>query len=308
MASFDELFPDADPRLKEPFSPIQPRALPGFGASVGARVRRALDTGADPAQDSGDIESLLAGVAGLASKKPAAESPSAMDYGRAALAGTASVGTAVVGAGEYAANQLEGKGETPFEQGMGDLRSALGGARRSTEQFATEQVQAMSPVAQQRMMREWTTLDPNKTIWQGDVGEFLSSLSLQVTQAAPSSVVTLLPGALMLRAGMTKGALTYLGASEGAISTGAIASNIDREVMEAPEQELMESQRYQELRAEMGSQEARQALVREAQGYAPVIGGVVVGLIGRQAGKYLEPIFSTAKRGALGRFGAGFRF
>jgi hypothetical protein len=211
----------------------------------------------------------------------------------------------VSGAGEYIARRLAGKGETPFEQGAADLAQTFARGRRASAETAQKFVSSMSPEAQARMAREWTTLDPNKTIWQGDVGEFISSLSLQAAQAIPPSVATLLPAIVAFRAGMAPGALVYLGASEALMSLGSIAANIADEIEKAPEQELMEAPRYRELRTQLGDAAARQQLIREAQGYAPVIGGAVVGLISRTTGKFLEPVFT--KGGGIGkRFATGF--
>jgi hypothetical protein len=230
---------------------------------------------------------------------------SAGDYGRAFGAGALNLGGAVAGIPEYLARQGAGQEQTPAQQTIGDVARTLSGPRRALNTMAQNVVEGMSPEASQRMMREWTTLDPGKTIWQGGIPEFLSSLSLQATQAAPSTLATLVPGALMLRAGMRGGALTYLGASEGAISVGQIANNIAEEIEGASEEELMQSQRYQQLRQEMGDAEARQSLIQEAQGAAPAIGGFVVGLISAGAGRYLEPKLMDIGGGITSRFARG---
>lgn len=231
---------------------------------------------------------------------------SAGDYGRAFGAGAANLAGAVAGIPEYLARKGAGEGQTPTEQGFGDLAQTLSGPRQYFNDKAQQLVAGMSPEALQRLTREWTTLDPGRTIWQGDPGEFVSSLSLQATQAVPSTVSTLLPGALMLRAGMRGGAIAYLGASEGAISVGQIANNIAEEIEQAPEDELMQSQVYQQLRQRLAPEEARQVLIAEAQGNAPLIGGAIVGLISAGSGRYLEPKLTDVGAGLGGRFGRGF--
>src|SRR5678815_1737447 len=167
-------------------------------------------------------------------------------------------------------NRVAGERSTPFEQGFGDLADLFTSGRHSSQEFAQSWYDSMTPEARARSEREVMTLDPNQTIWQGSPSEFLSSVGLKLARSAPSTAVTLLPGALIMRAGLGRGALVYLGASEGGMSLGSIAANIAQEVEQADERELMQSPRYQQLRQQYDEPQARQQLIQEAQGYAPV--------------------------------------
>jgi hypothetical protein len=51
---------------------------------------------------------------------------------------------------------------------------------------------------------------------------------------------------------------------------------------------------------------ARSALVKEAQGNTPLVAGVLVGIIGASAGRYLEPVFTNPAAGIGSRFARGF--
>lgn len=232
--------------------------------------------------------------------EPEEEGVSAGDFGTVLKQGTASLGASVAGGVEYLARELDPEPETPNA-----LADYFGQRRRGLQGYARSTFDELSPAAQERLSREILTLDPNKTLFRGGPAEFLSSVGLKVAQSLPSTAATLLPGALMLRAGMGRGAITYLGASEGGLSLGSIAANIAEEVEQAPEQELLQSQYYRELREKgVPAFEARQQLISEAQGQAPIVGGLVVGAISAAAGRYLAPVFEGG--GSLGsRIGGG---
>lgn len=226
---------------------------------------------------------------------PTDEDPRWSDYAKQFGAGAVELGATVAGVPEYLARQVGSEGAA----------QALAAPRRAMQGYAEEIRSTMTPEAIARASREWTTLDPGKTIWQGGVSEFVSALALQATGAAPSTLGTMLPGVLMLRAGLRAGAITYLGASEGTLSVGSIANNVAEEIEAAPEDELMQSQRYQQLRQEMDQDAARQQLIGESQGMAPAIGGFVVGLISAGAGRYLEPKIIGSGAGVSERFARG---
>lgn len=305
MATYEELFPD---QPVEPFAPIQTGRVAPELREARSRARAAIDlTGAGVEPDSGFGDAF----GDLMLQPPSAPQVGGetewADYGRAAVAGVGDLGQAAAGAGEYLANRVAGARDTPFEQGFGDLADQFAGGRRGAAEFAQSWYDSMTPEARGRAEREVFTLDPNQTIWQGSPGEFLSSVGLKMARSAPSTGVTLLPGALIMRAGLGRGALAYLGASEGGLSLGSIAANIAQEVEQADEAELMQSPRYQQLRQQYDEPQARQQLAQEAQGYVPVIGGLVVGAISAAAGRYLEPIFvDKIGGGVASRFGRGF--
>lgn len=217
------------------------------------------------------------------------------DYAKAFGAGAVGLGQSVVAGADWLNERMGGQAGY-----FSDTEQALG-------QTAQDIVGSMSPEAQARLSREWTNLDPNKTIWQGGVGEFLSSVGLQLAQTAPSTLVTLIPGGIMLRAGMGARAITYLGATEGALSLGQVSANIADEIRNAPREELMQSQRFSELLQEYSGNEeqARLALISEARAAAPLVAGVIVGAISAAAGRYLEPVFTDTPAKLAARFGRG---
>lgn len=241
---------------------------------------------------------LLGGAPSAAA--PADEGVSAGDYAQTVRGGVESMSGAIYGAAEYGANQLFPQDqENPIRDFLTERRQKVQGLARDS--FAT-----LSPEAQNRLSREILTLDPNKTLFQGGPGEFVSSIGLKIAQSAPSTLVSLLPAGLMLRAGLTAGAVTYLGASEGGLSLGSIAANIAEEIEQAPEQELLQSEFYKQLRdAGTDEPQARQRLIAEAQGVAPLVGGVVVGAISAVAGRYLAPIFTDVGAGVGSRIARG---
>ncbi len=296
-ATFNELFPEQ----AEPFKPIEVGRSQLDGARR-AGLSMSTGLGGDDAFSNAFGDLLATPPTGA----PASGDAEWADYGKAALAGVGDIGVSAAGAGEYLSRKLEGQGNTPFEQGMGDLAGTFQRGRQASQQFAQNWFQDMSPEAQARAAREVLTLDPSRTLWQGGPGEFLSSVGLKMARSAPSTAVTLLPGSLIMRAGMGSGAITYLGASEAMLSMGNIAANIAQEVEQAPESELMQSPRYAELRQSMDDQSARQQLISEAQGNAPLYGGLIVGAISAAAGRYLEPVFTDKAAGLAGRFGRGF--
>jgi hypothetical protein len=228
------------------------------------------------------------------------------DYGKQFGAGAVRLAGAVAGLPEYLARQGAGEGQTPYEQFFTDTAQTLSGPRRALGDVANRIQSTMTPEALDRAVREWTTLDPGRTIWRGGADEFISSLMLQATGATPSTLATLLPGALMMRAGLRNGAITYLGASEGALSVGSIANNIAEEIEQAPESELLEgSPRYAQLRQQYDESQAREILIGEAQGKTPAVAGFIVGLISAKAGRYLEPKLTDVGGGIMQRFGRG---
>src|SRR5678816_720878 len=229
MATYEELFPD---QPAEPFAPIQTGRVNSELREARSRSRSALDlTGAGGGAPDTGFGSAFGDLLSRAPSAPQAGGETQWsDYGRATVAGVGDLGTAATGAGEYLANRVAGERSTPFEQGFGDLADLFTSGRHSSQEFAQSWYDSMTPEARARSEREVMTLDPNQTIWQGSPSEFLSSVGLKLARSAPSTAVTLLPGALIMRAGLGRGALVYLGASEGGMSLGSIAANIAQEV------------------------------------------------------------------------------
>jgi hypothetical protein len=207
---------------------------------------------------------------------------------------------ALVGVGEYAARQLAPEEPGAAREILGDVASGLQATRGELRAYRENIYDLMPPDVIEKKGAEFLTLDPDKTIWKGgplDVGE---AVLYKFWESLPMMVGTIIPGAVMMRLRIP-GAVTYLGASEGGLSTGFIANDITDGITQMPEDQLIaESPRYAELLQTMDSPEAaRNQLIVEAQGLAPLIGGVAVGAISAAAGRYLEPVI-TGKAG-LGR-------
>jgi hypothetical protein len=231
------------------------------------------------------------------------------DVGRAVWSGVAQTGGMALGGLEYAARQAEDLVDAGIGREMlGDIRRGLTGARQRTMQHATNILQSMSPEAQDRIQRRILSLDPNQSVWRGGVGSTVASLGLKFSQALPATVLTLLPAARYFKAGMTPAALTYIGASEGGLSLGGIAAGIADEVEGMTDEELgAESPYYAALINQgMSSDDARAQTIAQAQGMAPLIGGLIVGVISATAGRYLEPVFTPGGLPLGQRFVRGF--
>lgn len=226
--------------------------------------------------------------------KPVQAEHSWSGAGKAVAAGAAGLGAQVAGAAEYGAGRAFGQNDF--------VTQGLHAVRQGAQNFAQTELQKMTPEEQDEMARQWTTLDPHQTIWQGGPSQLIHSVVLQASQAAPATIATIWPMGRMVRAGMTNGALAYVGATQAGLSMGQIANNISDDIMKADENTLRQnSPRYQAMVQQgMDPTQARQQLVQEAQKYAPVVGGLVSGAISTVAGRFLTPVLS--KEGAS--FGA----
>jgi hypothetical protein len=291
---------ETDPYPNDPFVVPEADRVRAQVRQARQRARTAIDV---------DEPQGLAAVHKWAMMSPPPQKPEGetewADTGKSFVSGAGGLAASAAGAGEYLANYFAGGRQTPSQQGAGSVADWFTGARHSAEAFSQDWFKSMTPEAQARSQRDILSLDPDKTIWQGGVREVLSSMALKMSQSAPSALVTLLPGAILMRVGLA-GGVTYLGASEGALSMGSIAANIANEVEQAPEAQLMQAPRYAQLRRQMSESQARQQLIAEAQGYAPVIGGLTVGAISALAGRYFEPIITDGASGMAGRFARGY--
>ena len=297
MPSFRDQYAELFGPLPE-YSPVKPETYP---APV---KRRALDISLNvdqalPEPAGSGFSEQFRKVFGATTPKrapPEAET-SWTDQPKNIAAGAIEAGGMLVGAAEYGARQL---GAEPLVEPLASLR-------RGTQNIAQDITASMTPEAQDRLSRQLLTLDPNKTIWKGGPTEVLSSLGYMAARSLPSSAIALLPAIKWFKAGMAPGAIAYLGASEGAMSMGGVANGIAQEIESTPTEELLkESPRFAALMKETGDEtEARAALVEEAQGLAPLAAGVLVGIIGASAGRYLEPVFTDAGA-ALPRIARGY--
>ncbi len=284
---YEELFgetPDYDP-IKLGYDKSQSRALdiqeavPEIDASGGA-----LDTYPEPPTKAIDPDQGVMGNLGDLTKTGTA------------MLGEAVVGVAEHGARQLARNEIDAVRDTfqSAASGLESVRGKLAAYRQSIYDMMPEEAIRMKGA-------EFLTLDPDKTIWTGnplDVGE---AVLYKFWESLPMMVATLVPGAVMMRAGAAAKGITYLGASEGGLSVGFIANEITDGIQEMDDETLAkESPRFNELLNTVGSPEAaRNQLIAEAQGLAPIIGGVLVGAISATAGRYLEPVIT-------GKAGLGF--
>ena len=303
MTTFADLFPEHP--LAEPFEPVQ---VGGGGLrsrveGIQARARQALNMGT-PAEQPQPDTSQWQGRQGAI--QPEGETRWG-DTGRAFIAGVGDIGSMATGLGEHVAGQLARDVDSPVQEEAAALQGTFTRGRQASQGFAERWAASMSPEAQQRAAREILTLDPNRTIWQGDVGDFVSAIGLKIARSAPSTLASIVPTALMMRAGLGNGAIASLGATEALFSAGSVAANTASEIEKMSDQELMESESYARMR-ESGVDEAtaRQKYTAEAQGWAPAIAGIVSGAIGAAAGRYIAPVFTEKAAGLMGRMGRGY--
>ncbi len=199
--------------------------------------------------------------------------------------GGAMLAEGALGVPEYLARQAGGTGVAESIKGV---RDDVAGWREGV-------TARMNPEVIEMKGREFTTLDPDKTIWQGSPLEVGEALLYKLVEQVPMTLATLVPGGVMMRAGMGAKALTYLGASEAGLSVGFIANDITDAIGEMSDKELSaESPRFAALVQERGAEAGRQQFIAEAQGMAPVIGGLLVGAVSATAGRFLTPVLDKA--------------
>lgn len=293
---YEELFgetPDYDP-IKLGYDRSQKRALniqasvPEIDASGGA-----LDTYPEPpAKAISPDQGVMGNIVDLTKT------------------GTAMLGEAVLGVGEYAARQATPEGPSVAREILTDVSSGLESVRGKLTAYRQSVYDLMPQDAIALKGAEFLTLDPDKTIWKGSALEVGEAILYKFWESVPMMVATIIPGAVMMRAGASAKAITYLGASEGGLSVGFIANDITDGIQEMDDETLAaESPRFVKLLETMDSPEAaRDQLIAEAQGLAPLIGGILVGAISATAGRYLEPVITgKTAAGAATKFGVGRR-
>ena len=294
-------------------SAAAPSAAPAAprGVDVAGARKRALDftTGMqnavnDPTQGGGYEEAMATAVSLL--KGPAANGDvSASDYGKSAVASLGSLGSMAAGVPEYLTRKLgdESDGQVSFLRSLTPQFEAMRGA---TDDFTKRWLDSRSQEAKDRAERQFTNLGAD-TMWQGGVGEFVSSLALKGAESLAPTIVPLGGAALLGRLSMVA-ASTVLGASETVLTLGATAAQMSDAVRDAPIEELMQSPKFQErLKAANGNEvAAREAFINDVQGWTPIITGAIVGLIAKGVGKQFDEIFTPefglglVKRTAVG--------
>jgi len=294
-----------------PTDPYDPIDTSPFATDVPSRSALPVNQDDPTTEGLDDLTAIIdSALANARTPVPEGEGKSALDLPKAFAAGALNtVGDLGIGVLEYGARQA----------GLTDEAEVLAEGRRGLGRGADWLLGTMSEEAQQGIAKQILSLDPNKSIWRGGVWDTITNLGLKVAQTLPSSLATMLPAARLFKAGMKPGAITYLGASEGGMSVGGIASGIADEIESMSYEELYsESDRFRQLMGELNDEDqARAELTREAQGMAPAVGGALVGAIGATAGRYLEPVITGVRRNAAGemveegaglasRFGRGF--
>lgn len=182
------------------------------------------------------------------------------NLGRQFGAGVVQAGELGLGAAEYVARQNE------FLDGV--VADTIYGGRKGLAGFREDILSKISQEDLQKAAGELLTLDPEKTIWQGNPLEVAESFAYKFANALPATLVTLIPAVRWFKAATPAKALTYMGATEGGMSLGGIANGITDEIMSmGTEQLLAESPRFNQLMEAYGDEaEARDALVREEVG------------------------------------------
>lgn len=283
MATFEEKFNELF-GPQEGLTPIEPRELESQAQ------RRAISLG-------GDVAPQTAIDLTLPTPEPEPEYQGAL--GGLLKTGTAQVGEGLAGLGEYATRQLSVTAGTPVQYAFEDARDWLG-------QYKQSVYDRMSPEVLDLKGREFLTLDPDRTIWQGSPLQVGEAIGYKLIEQIPSLASTMIPGAVMMRAGMGAKGLTYLGASEAGLSVGYIQNEIADGIAEMSDEQLAaESPRFAQLLETTDAETARNQFTAEAQGFAPLIGGLMVGAVSAAAGRYLQPVLE-GKGGTIGqRFARG---
>src|SRR5271166_3036834 len=154
-------------------SPVAPRAgAPGAPPGPNPTDAWLKDMTASLPQPAQPKEGLLHGV------------------GTAIGGGAAELGHQITGLAAYAGNQI-----APGSA----VSRGLNWANTTAGQSAEDWQQTLSPQDRELMARQWTSLDPHQTIWQGGPHDFVHSLALQMGQAAPSTLAMLLPMGVMAK-------------------------------------------------------------------------------------------------------------
>ena len=213
---------------------------------------------------------------------------------------------AVVGAVEYGTRQLARREPGVVRDVLESATEGLTSVRGKLSAYRQSVYDLMPSEAVEMRGREFLTLDPDKTIWKGGAADVGEAVLYKFWESLPMMVGTIVPGAVMMRLAVP-GAITYLGASEGGLSVGFIQNEIADGIAAMSEEELVqEAPRYVELLEGMAPEDARRQFTAEAQGMAPIVGGVLVGAVSAAAGRYLQPVITgKSNLGPLGRAGAG---
>jgi len=228
------------------------------------------------------------------------------DFGRAAAITAGDFVKAPLAALENLTGQLSGEGGTDAEKALAGNQRDLAGARRSIGEWQKGFFESMSPEAINMAQREFLTLDPAKTMWQGGVKDFMASTALKGVLSLGPTIGPMVTTALLSRLGVGASASTLFGAQEGLMSAGLTAAQIADDIEQTPMDELRKVERFRNLEAQYGEAEAKRRYTNDVQGVIPAVSGLLVGSIAKGVGKPLDKIFGIGEGlGLAGRIGTG---
>ena len=234
------------------------------------------------------------------------QEPTWGDYGRALGRTAGDFLKAIPALGENLAGQAERNVAPEYQAYFTVAGDYMRDTRRSIKEWQDGLFANMTPEAQDRIAREYTTLDPNKTFWQGGPREMLSTLALQGTSQIGPTLGPLVSAVILQRVGVAASIATMFGAGEGIMSAGLTASQIAEDLDATPTEELRKTQRFAQLEQQVGEAEARRQYTQEVQGLVPVVTGAVVGYLAKKIGQPLDKVFGTGNgMPLLQRIGTG---
>lgn len=248
------------------------------------------------AADTGGRDEVLDSIfGGDLPERAASEQKSGWgDFGRALAITGGDFAKAPFAAAENAAGQMsQAEGDTGVYATV--AQNILGDVRRSISEWQKGFFESMSPEALDFAEREYTSLDPSKTMWQGGVKEFLKATALKGTLSLGPTIGPMVTTALLSRIGVGAAASTLYGTQEGLMSAGLSAAQIADDIEQTPIEELRKVERFKALEAQLGEAEARRQFVNEMQGIVPAVTGILVGSIAKGVGKPLDKIFGTGE-------------
>jgi hypothetical protein len=287
-------------RYEELFGPVDPYDPIDVGPFGTAKPRRsALPVNSDDPLPSEMPDPLYS--PDLSPATPDTDSGFMENVARQFGAGAVQVGEMVAGAGEYVARQ------NVFLDDI--VADTIYGGRRRLGEVREDILSGINEEDLQKAASEILTLDPDRTIWQGSPLDVAEAVTYKFANALPATLVTLLPAARWARAASPGKAVKYMGASEGVMSLGGIQNGIADEIIATPSEQLLEESPFFAQRVEANGGDldaAKQDLIREAQGLAPIVGGATVAAISSVAGRYFTPIFEKPGAALGSRVARGF--
>lgn len=187
------------------------------------------------------------------------------DLGRNLWSGTLSTAGSLASAAEYATGH----------EGFGTVASELG-------KEANYQVGQMSPGGRRAVQAEFLPGGDGPSAYDDGFGGFIGAVAAQAVNSLPSMAAAVIPGSLVARGISTAAGMAMVGGVTGTLTTGTIFGAIADHVGQFPDAELRQaSEPYDVMREQgMDEAEAKRALIRQAAGLKPLIGGVLSAAVG----------------------------